>query len=197
MHFRKQNLTGQGWCKMTHAFKLFWVHYMDFINVSTRSEFWFMYLWERIIGFGLFMFTMLMSGGSIIKMIENFSDGGSTDASAGALGTLIASLGVSVVVWFLWHLATLLPNWALQVRRLQDAGLSRAWSIALLIADIVLSTAVALGSTTSGDFETILWILSAITGITTFIFDVMPSKHNNVNGATALKKDKHDVNKIV
>lgn len=86
------------------AYKLFWQNYVNFNSRSRRSDYWYVILWNLLIGFvgGLL---------SIIPVIGTFVTG------------LLALL----------ELASLIPMIALSVRRLQDTGKSGLFFLLNLI----------------------------------------------------------------
>ena len=49
-------------CGMGQAFELFWDNYVNFSGLSSRSEYWFMILWEFLIGMVLFMLCFVLIG---------------------------------------------------------------------------------------------------------------------------------------
>lgn len=80
------------------AIKLFFIRYVDFGGRSTRSEYWFAYL-----------FTGLVSG-------------------------LLTSL-IPDLAW-IWSVATLIPNIAISIRRMHDAGKS-GWYLLMSLIPLV------------------------------------------------------------
>lgn len=111
---------------MLHAYKEFWKRYADFDGKSTRSEYWFVYLWNFLIRFAVFSIILIcyimfflqlpwdsMESGSDLAPSEIFTSGAMTSILAISFLFLLLS-GYSV--------ATFIPSLAISVRRLRDAG---------------------------------------------------------------------------
>ncbi|WP_039068119.1 DUF805 domain-containing protein [Staphylococcus shinii] len=95
------------------ALKLYWKNYINFTGRSRRSEYWFMVLWHIIfllpaIVLGFTGFFVMLAGASAY-----------TDSTIG-LGVLIMFL--SIIYAVIYSLATLIPNWAILIRRFHDTG---------------------------------------------------------------------------
>lgn len=75
------------------AYKLFWQNYVNFGGRSRRSDYWYVVLWNAIIGFV----------GGLLSLIP-------------VVGTVVAG------ILALLEIASLIPMIALSVRRLQDTG---------------------------------------------------------------------------
>lgn len=95
------------------AVKRFFQRYAQFRGYASRSEFWYSYLFNALVLFGLYM--VLLLGGALTP---------SSDSSGDSTG-VFAILG-SVLIGLYW-LATIIPNLALAVRRLHDNGKSGLW----------------------------------------------------------------------
>lgn len=95
------------------AIKLFFVNYVNFKGRSTRSEFWFAYLFQFLVRFGVsFIFSFLgsiffISSSSVMSGVSSFS---------------FARTLVGIV-----DLAMFLPALSIGVRRLHDIGRSGWW----------------------------------------------------------------------
>ena len=123
---------------MFAAYKKFWTHYADFSGRSTRSDFWWAFLCHMIIIVPLFIIIWVSALGSIFSVAQDAAYGYEPDPSA-----FLAGAGFAVIFWFIlliYSLATLVPNMAIIVRRLRDAGYHWAFlflgigpSIAILI----------------------------------------------------------------
>lgn len=157
MNLKKVNPTGQGWCSMTHAFKLFWTHYADFTHSSTRSEYWWWQLWNLIINLCFLILTIALTGSTFLKVIEH--------ADAVSSPKLFIRFGIAGGLWLIWRLASLLPRWSLEVRRFNDLGLPIWVSIVLLAASIVI------WFSNSSFLESVAFIVD----IVAFIFELLPS----------------------
>ncbi|MBO7473224.1 MAG: DUF805 domain-containing protein [Ruminococcus sp.] len=100
---------------MTGALKLFFKNYTNFSGRSTRSEYWYVYLWT-------FIFNM------VVRFIGNI--GGTSLAN-----TLSIVVGVAIFV----------PSLAVSVRRLHDAGKTGWWAgiqyiiLALMLVFVIIA----------------------------------------------------------
>ena len=105
---------------MFAAYKKFWTHYADFSGRSSRSDFWWAFLCHMIIIVPLFIIIWVSALGSIFSVAQDAAYGYEPDASA-----FLAGAGFAVIFWFIlliYYLAILVPNMAIIVRRLRDAG---------------------------------------------------------------------------
>jgi uncharacterized membrane protein YhaH (DUF805 family) len=84
-------------------------NYAEFNGRMHRAEFWWFYLFESIIFWSPVILMGILSGGSTTHStpLEN----------------------VISVLWFLFLMATFLPQLAAQIRRLHDAGFSGWWTL--------------------------------------------------------------------
>ena len=122
---------------MFTAYKKFWTHYADFEGKSTRSDYWWSVLCNAlitlpfvIIAFGAIMTAIF----SAIQQAAYYEGGSGFDPSV-----FIAGLGSTLFVFVLLSLfgiATLIPNLAIIVRRLRDAGYH--WAFIFLYAAPIL-----------------------------------------------------------
>ena len=96
---------------MIDAYKKFWKGYVDFTSHSTRSDYW----WSVLCN--ILVMLLLVSP---IPLIETVLDSEIEEA----LSTTLAAL---VIIYFI---LILLPYFAIQVRRLRDAGFH--WALIFL-----------------------------------------------------------------
>jgi uncharacterized membrane protein YhaH (DUF805 family) len=128
---------------MIQSYKRFWKSYAQFIGKSTRSEYWYVVLVNTII---VFILGGLMFGVGISSVYE---------LSNGLHANNPAKLGAAFffgVILLVYCLAALIPNIAITMRRLQDAGFP--WG---------------------------LWFLSFIPyvgGLVVLVLCIMPTKNN-------------------
>lgn len=108
---------------MFTAYKKFWTHYADFEGKSTRSNYWWSVLCNALITlpFGIIAFGSIMTAiFSAIQQAAYYEGGSGFDPSV-----FIAGLGSTffiLILLSLFGIATLVPNLAIIVRRLRDAG---------------------------------------------------------------------------
>ena len=91
---------------MIEAYKKFWEGYVDFEGRSTRSDYWFAYLVNALITWGLYIVVAVFGGIA-----------SATDSTVLAIFSLILGLIMSI-----YAVAAFLPGLAVTVRRLRDAG---------------------------------------------------------------------------
>ena len=106
---------------MFAAYKKFWTHYADFSGRSSRSDYWWVVLCHVIVTAPLFIIFWASAFGSILSAaVQDSTYGYESDPSA-----ILAGAGFAVIFIFiliLYALATFVPNLAIIVRRLRDAG---------------------------------------------------------------------------
>ena len=124
---------------MFTAYKKFWTHYADFEGKSTRSEYWWSVLCNVLITlpFGMIAFGSILT--AIFNIVQQAAyyreELGEFDPSV-----FIASLGstfIIIILLSIFWVATLVPNLAIIVRRLRDAGYHWAF-IFLYVAPALL-----------------------------------------------------------
>lgn len=109
------------------ALKLFWKNYVNFKGRSRRSEYWFMALWNII--FMIPAFILYIVG--LIMMVT-----GAASSSEGMAGLGLIMLLLAMGYLLLYGLATLLPSWAILIRRFHDTG--RTMLLPLIYLGIVV-----------------------------------------------------------
>ena len=110
------------------AYKAFWKNYVNFSGRASRKEYWFVFLWNVIIGSVL----GLGLGVSLVGMAASaFSYGNGVTASLVFSILFGGILGVYALVAFI-------PLLSLAVRRFHDVGLSGWWYGGLYIANLML-----------------------------------------------------------
>lgn len=97
--------------------------YATFSGRATRSEYWYFYLFNILVSFGLMIVCFIIGGVA-----------GGADGLAGALGMC------NILTW-IYALAVLVPGLAVGVRRLHDIGKSGwnlLWALLPLIGVLIL-----------------------------------------------------------
>ena len=115
----------------TEAVKTVFSKYATFSGRATRSEYWWFYLFNFIMYWGLTIIGMVIGG-----------------ASGGAEG-MLAGGGIGFVLTLIYGLAIILPGLAVTVRRLHDSnrsGWNCLWVILPIVGPIVLLIFVLQGS---------------------------------------------------
>lgn len=106
---------------MNEAIKLFFQNYVKFDGRSRRAEFWWPYLMNLIISWGLTGLAILVGGGFNALSTFGFN----------AIGWLF--YGASIV----WGLIVFLPGLAVTFRRMHDRNMSAWWLLAFIVAMII------------------------------------------------------------
>jgi uncharacterized membrane protein YhaH (DUF805 family) len=97
------------------AMKLFFMKYGTFEGRASRSEYWWVLLFNALVW--IFCFALMAAGGVSIF------DPNSEMTDAGAPGLLL---------FLTYYLVTVFPNWALGTRRFHDANLDESYLLCLL-----------------------------------------------------------------
>ena len=106
---------------MFAAYKKFWTHYADFSSRSSRSDYWWVVLCHVIVTAPLFIIFWASAFGSILSAaVQDSTYGYESDPSAISAGAGFAVIFIFILI--LYALATFVPNLAIIVRRLRDAG---------------------------------------------------------------------------
>lgn len=122
---------------MFTAYKKFWTHYADFEGKSTRSDYWWSVLCNVLITlpFGIMAFgSILVAIFNVVQQATYYDYEGEFDPSI-----FISSLGSTffiIILLSIFGIATLIPNLAIIVRRLRDAGYH--WAFIFLYAGPIL-----------------------------------------------------------
>ena len=122
---------------MFTAYKKFWTHYADFEGKSTRSDYWWSVLCNVLITlpFGIMAFgSILVAIFNVVQQATYYDYEGGFDPSI-----FISSLGSEffiIILLSVFGIATLVPNLAIIVRRLRDAGYH--WAFIFLYAGPIL-----------------------------------------------------------
>lgn len=148
---------------MLKAYRDYWRYYSDFKGKSTRSDYWWVVLWNVLINFALGMLTMMVM---VAVLLQTVSSSGSyyTEEEMGVrFFEILLSYWPLVLLVFLWRLVNLVPDIALFVRRLRDAGLP--WGLVFLKLGDILVVIPVIG-----------WLIYVICSIAILILAVQPSQ---------------------
>ena len=105
------------------AVKLFFKNYVNFSGRATRSEYWWVYLFNNIV-YMVLGILFAISGGSSLAAYDAYGDMSIAYMGAGA---------IFYILMMLYGLAVLLPSLSLMVRRLHDIGKSGTYILMGLI----------------------------------------------------------------
>ena len=106
---------------MFSAYKKFWTRYADFSGRSSRSDYWWVVLCHFLI---TLPFSLIAVFGFLIPLFSEVYYAGLYDYEPDLSG-VTAGAGLAVFIMFLlaiYWVATIVPNLAIAVRRLRDAG---------------------------------------------------------------------------
>ncbi|QLK86702.1 DUF805 domain-containing protein [Staphylococcus sp. 17KM0847] len=148
--------------KFVEAFKLFWLNYVNFKGRSRRSEYWWVMLWHTIISVSIIFLAIALM-------------------FVPPIGIFIS--GILFIVIFLYSLATIIPNLALEVRRCHDRGLTMLLPILSFIISIAYSVISAIvpsellfyeenfsvSTMTQPDSAWLFWILTVIMAVSVIL----------------------------
>ncbi|WP_165209271.1 DUF805 domain-containing protein [Streptococcus tangpeifui] len=109
---------------MIEAYKNYWKQYADFTGRTDRPGFWWPALMNFIISsiFGLNFILLVVIVG--LGMVAEYDSTGDVTSSAVGLGILGIFMWVIAVIWVL---VNFVPNLAIIIRRLRDAGYDWPW----------------------------------------------------------------------
>lgn len=157
---------------MVDAYINYWKKYVDFKSRSSRSDFWWVVLVNSIISLFTLTFGFV---GIFIGMDLGFDNNPHiTHMFAFVIGIML------FLAYFLYHLATIIPNIMIGIRRIRDTGLS-PWWYALKIVTITgtstyyYSEFIANGLMPMDGGTIISNDLGAIAGLVLFIMYLLPT----------------------
>ncbi len=105
------------------AIRLYFKNYAVFSGRASRSEYWWVTLFNGLIGI-VFMVIFMAAGGATALLAENESYGTSTTTASTSLG---AGLIFLLVLYGIYGLANIVPSLAITWRRLHDTDKSGAF----------------------------------------------------------------------
>ena len=140
------------------AYKAFWKNYFNFTGRASRREFWFVVLWNVIIG-AVLGFGLGLSFVGMMASAVSYGDGFSAS-------TVFVSLFGGLLA--IYSLAALIPSLSLSVRRYHDTGLSGWWFVGLYVVNLVIEW------TTSG----LVWsVIGLLVSIVMLSITLLPTNH--------------------
>ena len=98
--------------KFSEALKSFWSNYATFKGRSRRSEYWYIQLFLVVTNLAAAAIDLVLMDGDVDRFIANGGGG---------------------IVGLIWILATIVPAFAVLVRRLHDTGKSGWWALMILL----------------------------------------------------------------
>lgn len=142
------------------AYRSFWKNYFNFKGRATRCEFWFVVLWNVIIGTVLGFGLGLSFVGTAFSLV-----GPGNGFSAGVIFTILFG-GLLVI----YGLVSFIPNLSLAVRRCRDTGLSGWWYVGLYLTNLLIV----------GFDGGVIWLaISFLVNLAIFIISVLPTNQFN------------------
>lgn len=173
-----------GQVSFLQAIKDFFRGYVDFKGRSTRAGYWWMRLILGVLGIIFFVVFLLNTLRKVLEIIplDDIQNGANlSSAQTDQLSSLVFSMIVPIIIAGLVALALIVPNIALTVRRLRDAGLRGRAQLTLFLIYFVINIFVNNATTTTmlanGDFSANLIInpLPAVYSLVLFILTVLPT----------------------
>ncbi|RIN28028.1 DUF805 domain-containing protein [Staphylococcus succinus] len=150
------------------ALKLFWKNYINFKGRARRSEYWYMALWHLI--FIVPGLILLLIG--LTTMITGISTYNSTTAMVGLILLFISWIYIAI-----YNLATLIPNWAMLIRRFHDTG--RTMVLPLIFLTILIITCILMSIINYQDPE-YQYLSSTIIVIVSYVMYIVVGVYNIV-----------------
>lgn len=152
---------------MGTAIKMFFNRYFDFSGRSRRSEFWWVALFNVIIGMLYVLFAWILVANTVESYYYSYG------YSASGLKGMTTGMLVVSIIFGLYGLICLIPSIALSVRRVHDVGFS-GWTVAvyyiLIICVFVFTFSGAL------KVASMLSVIQMIYGIVLLVFFCLDSK---------------------
>lgn len=125
------------------AIRLFFQRYADFRGRSTRAEYWYAQLFNAIIGFVLYFIpAMLLLVKILTRAINNhaaYNYSNPLSIYSHMFDQAYILLLVPIILFYVYSIATLIPNLAIFARRLHDTGRSGWWTALFAAAPVVLN----------------------------------------------------------
>ena len=112
------------------AYQRYWKNYVNFSGRATVAEYWFVVVWNLIIGFATSALQKISGYTAWYDSLLEFITFG------GEFPPIAPFAIIAAIIVYMWELANLLPGLALTVRRLHDVGKS-GWYILMLLIPIV------------------------------------------------------------
>ncbi|PTE41794.1 DUF805 domain-containing protein [Staphylococcus equorum] len=172
------------------ALKLFWTNYVNFKGRSRRSEYWYMTLWHLI-----FMIPALII--LIIGLIMLVSGVSSYSGEVTIVGGIL--IVISCIYFVIYGLATLIPGWALLVRRFHDTG--RKMVIPVIYFAVLIVTNIIITSINAMDPEyanissiitlLLIYIIYMVLGIYCLVICCLDSERRTNKYGTSHKYGNH------
>ena len=103
--------------------------YAEFSGRSRRKEYWSFFLLNMVVIIALLVLRSVVGGGE--SMMDAARGGGSVLA---IYGSLLSGVGILLGVWWL---ATLIPNIAVNIRRLHDRDMSGWWYLGFIVGSMI------------------------------------------------------------
>ena len=106
---------------MFSAYKKFWTRYADFSGRSSRSDFWWVFLCHFLL---TLPFSLIALFGFLIPLFSEVYYAGLYDYEPDFSGAMAGASFAAFIMFLLaiYGFATIVPNLAITVRRLRDAG---------------------------------------------------------------------------
>lgn len=103
--------------------------YMEFSGRSRRKEYWSFFLLNMIV-LSVIMAFMFSSG----SMLAAMGDAARSGNPLAIYGAMFSGVGILIAIWWLF---TLIPNIAVNVRRLHDRDMSGWWYLGFIVGSMI------------------------------------------------------------
>ena len=164
------------------AIKLYFKNYFNFKGRSTRSEFWYGYLFCFLVSL---VFSCIVGGITYSSITSTVSS-----HSYDSYGKLIGNLGGVTIISLIFGIALAIPSWSSAARRLHDAGKSAWWLLLALVGyiPVIFTYIPGLPSEIISGFSCLMLPVSLVGVILNIIFWCRPSVGENQWGLPAKPK---------
>lgn len=164
------------------AIKLYFKNYFNFKGRSTRSEFWYGYLFCFLVSL---VFSCIVGGITYSSIMSTVSS-----HSYDSYGKLIGNLGGVTIISLIFGIALAIPSWSSAARRLHDAGKSAWWLLLVLVGyiPVIFTYIPGLPSEIISGFSCLMLPVSLVGAILNIIFWCRPSVGENQWGLPARPK---------
>jgi uncharacterized membrane protein YhaH (DUF805 family) len=182
---------------MLESYKLYWKNYVNFRGRTPRRGYWWVQLWNLIIGVVLVVIMFAVGAGTIMSgatsmLGSSFSGYGDPSGMLGGLFSGSVAIAIISVISLAFSVANIIPGLALSVRRLHDTGRRWPW-IFIMFAPVIFTFILALiaAATTSLGALGVMAILSPIVSLVVLVIWIilmcLPTSPNAIGCST------HDV----
>ncbi|MDF7627503.1 DUF805 domain-containing protein [Lactobacillaceae bacterium L1_55_11] len=155
---------------MFKAYKKFWKNYVNFGGTSDRPDYWWVMLFNLILGL-IFYIILFAVGAELIQMGTH----GASQQSAAAIG---ATALIVMLVAFAYGIATFIPGLSITIRRYRDTGLN-PWWFAIVPVAWVLSVVMVISAANGDRWAALYFWVSMIFYVASMVITLLPTNFFN------------------